>query len=182
MHLLILLLLPLLATSINLPRLDPCQIDNTQCNMSDFTIGDETTCHTTSDAELGWGIKKCTAFVSYCSDIQDMGYEQEYNRIRCDSDEAPAADPTAHVGSNEEMVCKEWKRMEYCQWNWVNMGVALVFAGVVGIGSILVCTKKGITQQKEEEKEELLEEARKASDLKTKAMGRTNTDKSTIKF
>ena len=171
-----------MVVGINLPRLDPCQIDNTQCTAEDFGLGDETTCHTTSDVELGWNIKKCSGFVSYCADISSMGYENEYNRIRCDTDEAPAADPTAHVPADVADACKRWRRMEYCQWNFVNMGIALVFAGVVGIGSILVCTKKGITQQNEEEKEELLEAAKKASDLRNRAEGRTNTNKSTIKF
>jgi len=182
MRLLILLLLPLLATSINLPRLDPCQIDNTQCEASDFTIGDETTCHTTSDNELGWGIEKCTAFISFCDDIQDMGYEKEYNRIRCDTESAPAADPTAHVPADVADACKRWRRMEYCQWNFVNMGVALVFAGVVGIGSILVCTKKGVAEQQKEEKEKLLRAVEKAADIAQRAEGRQNTNKSTIKF
>ena len=182
MRLLILLLLPLLATSINLPRIDPCQIDNTQCTAEDFGLGDETTCHTTSNVDLNWNVEKCTGFISYCADIKDIGYEEEYNRIRCNTEEAPAADPTAHVPSGVEDACKRWRHMEYCQWNWVNMGIALVFVGVVGIGSILVCTKKGITQQRKEDREKLLLAAQKAADLRSEAEGRTNTNKSTIKF
>jgi hypothetical protein len=72
--------------------------------------------------------------------------------------------------------------MEYCQWNFVNMGVALVFAGVVGIGSILVCTKKGVAEQQKEEKEKLLRAVEKAADIAQRAEGRQNTNKSTIKF
>ena len=162
------MLLPLLATSINLPRLDPCQIDNTQCTAEDFGIGTETTCHTTSDSELNWNIDKCAGFVSYCADIKDIGYEKEYDRIRCDTDEAPPTDPTAHVPADVADACKRWRRMEYCQWNWLNMGVALVFVSVVGIGSILFCTKKGLTQQKEEQKEALLEAVEKITEKNQK--------------
>ena len=182
MRLLILLLLPLLATCINLPRLDPCQIDNTQCTVDDFGIGTETTCHTKSDAELGWNVKKCTGFISYCADIKDMGYEQEYERIRCNTDEAPAADPTKHVPADVEDACKRWRRMEYCQWNWLNMGIALVFVAVVGIGSLMVCTKKGITEQQKEEEEQLLNAVKKAQKIKERAMGDNYTHNNTIKF
>ena len=170
--------------SITLPRIDPCQIDNTQCEASDFDMSedDSTTCHTTSDVELGWNVEKCTGFVSYCADIKDMGYEQEYERIRCNTDEAPAADPTKHVPADVEDACKRWRRMEYCQWNWLNMGIALVFVGVVGIGSILVCTKKGITEQQQEEKDSLLNAVKKAKKIKQRADGRDFTHNSTIKF
>ena len=159
MRLLILLLLPLLAASITLPRLDPCQIDNTQCTAADFDMSedDSTTCHTTSDMELGWNIDKCAGFVSYCADIKDIGYEEEYQRVRCDTNEAPPADPTAHVPADVADACKRWRRMEYCQWNWLNMIVAFIFVSIVGIGSFLFCTKKGIQQQREEEKEALLD-------------------------
>ena len=182
MRLLILLLLPLLATSINLPRIDPCQIDNTQCTAEDFGLGDETTCHTTSNVDLNWNVEKCTGFISYCADIKDIGYEEEYNRIRCNTEEAPAADPTAHVPSGVEDACKRWRHMEYCQWNWVNMGIALVFVGVVGIGSILVCTKKGITEQQKEEEALLLNAVEKAGKVRREAQGRELTHNSTIKF
>ena len=72
--------------------------------------------------------------------------------------------------------------MEYCQWNWVNMGIALVFVGVVGIGSILVCTKKGITEQQKEEEALLLNAVEKAGKVRREAQGRELTHNSTIKF
>lgn len=181
-RLLILLLLPLLATSISLPRLDPCQIDNTECEASDFdrSADDSTTCHTTSDVGLGWNVKKCDSFVSYCADIVDIGYEQEHNRIRCDTDEAPAADPTAHVPADVADACKRWKRMEYCQWNWLNMGVTFVFVSVVGIGSFAFCTKKSITEQEEEEKQNLLVAVEKAE--RAAEGDRVKSNRFTIKF
>jgi len=127
---------------------------------------DSTTCHTTADNELGWGIEKCAGFVSYCADIKDMGYEPEYDRIRCDTDEAPTDDPTNHVPADVADACKRWKRMEYCQWNFVNMGVAFVFVSIVGIGSFMFCTKKGIAEQQEEEAEALLSAVKKAEKIR----------------
>ena len=171
-----------MVAGINLPRLDPCQIDNTQCTVEDFDLGDETTCHTTSNTDLNWNVKKCIGFIQYCADIKDIGYENEYNRIRCNTDEAPAADPTKHVPADVEDACKRWRHMEYCQWNWLNMGIALVFVAVVGIGSLLVCTKKGIRQQQEEERDKLLRAVQKAQAQKERARGRTFTHNDTIKF
>ena len=99
------------------PRYDPCQIDNPQCSLGDFQVGENfTTCRTVARDNYGWNTRKsCIAFVQDCSSVEDLA-EVIYHRIDC----------TTITDANIKEECEKWKVTEYCVINWFHTIVAFV--------------------------------------------------------
>ena len=106
-----------LTSAVWMPRYDPCQIDNTQCALGDFQVGEnETTCRTVLRGEYDWNTRQsCIAFVQDCKYVEDLS-EIVYHRIDCDKITNAAI----------KLECQKWKVTEYCVINWFHSIVAFV--------------------------------------------------------
>ena len=139
-----------LASAVWIPRYNPCQLDNTQCEIADFKVGEnETTCHTVSRSAYNWPKKSCIDFVQSCENTETLA-EKIYHRIDC----------TLITDADVKLECEKWKVMQYCEWDILNMvGGFLVFVVLVMLALYCIC---GVGNKTNEElKNEEMEEEKK---------------------
>ena len=147
MRCLILLSILSCVSAIWIPRYEPCQKNNAQCEIGDFQIGDnETTCRTTARDEYGWDRKSCITFLQQCESIEHLN-KRVWTRIDC----------STITNAATKTECQKWKVTEYCTFDWLNIIAGFIIGSILILAFLYCFLGVGRKSNKELEEEESLE-------------------------